>query len=277
VVGHGVPAELIARTFAEAKAFFDRPMEEKLQIKAADSHCFHGYEPLRAQTLEPGTPPDVKEGFLMGLDLPEDDPAVKRDPRHYGPNRWPAALSDFKPAMTDYFREVRRVAEEVLSALAITLDLPADYFALFSETPVATLRLLHYPPQPGNPLPDEKGCGAHTDWGAVTILLQDDAGGLQVRYRDRWIDAKPIPGSFVVNIGDLMARWTNERYQSTLHRVINKSGRPRYSIPFFFDGSSNYRVACIPSCIAAGDSPRFAPVTVQEHLAEMVRRSYAAA
>ena len=145
VVGHGVAAELIARIFAQAKAFFDRPMEEKLRIKAADSRCFHGYEPLRAQTLEPGTPPDVKEGYLMGLDLPLGHPAVTRDPGHYGPNRWPGGMTDFEPAMTAYFREVRRVAEEVLRALALTLELPADYFDEFSDTPVATLRLLHYP------------------------------------------------------------------------------------------------------------------------------------
>lgn len=180
--------------------------------------------------------------------------------------------------MTAYFREMRGVAEEVLGALALTLALPADYFKAFSDTPVATRRLLHYPQQPANPLPGEKGCGAHTDWGAVTILLQDDAGGLQVRSADgSWIDAKPVPGSFVVNIGDLMARWTNDQYRSTVHRVINKSGRVRCSIPFFFDGRSDYRVTCIPSCLAGGDSPRYAPLTVQGHLAEMVRRRYAVA
>jgi isopenicillin N synthase-like dioxygenase len=278
ITGHGVPPALIAQMFAQSKTFFGRPMEEKLRVNAANTPCRHGYEPLREQTLEPDTPPDVKEGYLMGLDLPSDHPIVRLDPDNYGPNQWPQGLDAFAPVMTDYFQEMLRVSQEVLYALAFTLDLPPDYFDAFCDMPVSTLRLLHYPTQPEKPLPGEKGCGAHTDWGAVTILLQDDAGGLQVQSGTRgWIHATPIPGSFIVNIGDLMARWTNNLYRSTVHRVINTSGRDRYSIPFFFDGRWDFRVACIPSCLAAGDSPRFAPVTVQEHLVEMVRRTYAAA
>lgn len=278
IVRHGVPAALIAQVLAQAKALFDRPMEEKLRIKAANMKCLHGYEPLRAQTLEPGAPPDLKEGYLMGLDLPLDHPVVLRDPTNYGPNQWPDGIAEFEAVMSAYFQEMLRVSQQVLRALALTLDLAEGYFDAFCDTPVSTLRLLHYPIQPDKPLPDEKGCGAHTDWGAVTILLQDDAGGLQVRSRDnRWIDATPIPGSFVVNLGDLMGRWTNNLYRSTLHRVINTSGRARYSVPFFFDGRFDFRVECIASCLAAGDGPRFPPVTVQEHLIEMTRRTYAAA
>jgi isopenicillin N synthase-like dioxygenase len=240
--------------------------------------CLHGYEPLRAQTLEPGSPPDLKEGFLIGLDLPLEHPAVIQDPANYGPNQWPAGVPDFKPVMAAYFREMLRVSQEVLRGLALTLEVPADYFDEFCDTPVSTLRLLHYPTQPEKPLPGEKGCGAHTDWGAVTILLQDDAGGLQVLSRDRgWVHATPVAGSVVVNLGDLMGRWTNNLYRSTMHRVINTSGRARYSVPFFFDGRSDFRVACIPSCLADGDSPRFPPVTVQGHLVEMTQRTYAAA
>jgi isopenicillin N synthase-like dioxygenase len=278
VVGHGVPATLIEQVFAAAKAFFDRPMDEKLRIKAADLKCLHGYEPLRAQTLEPGSPPDLKEGFLLGLDLPFAHPMVIQDPANYGPNQWPAGVPDFEPVMSAYFQEMLRVSQEVLRGLALTLDVPTDYFDEFCDTPVSTLRLLHYPTQPEKPLPGEKGCGAHTDWGAVTILLQDDAGGLQVLSRDHgWVHATPVAGSFVVNLGDLMGRWTNNVYRSTMHRVINTSGRARYSVPFFFDGRSDFRVACIPSCLADGDSPRFPTVTVQGHLVEMTRRTYAAA
>lgn len=278
VVGHGVPPTLIEQVLAEAKAFFDRPMDEKLRIKAADLRCLHGYEPLRAQTLEPDSPPDLKEGFLMGHDLPLEHPMVVRDPANYGPNQWPAGVPDFKPVMSAYFQEMLRVSQEVLRGLALTLDVPTDYFDEFCDAPVSTLRLLHYPTQLEKPLPGEKGCGAHTDWGAVTILLQDDAGGLQVLSRDGgWVHATPVAGSFVVNLGDLMGRWTNNVYRSTMHRVINTSGRARYSVPFFFDGRSDFRVACIPSCLADGDSPRFPPVTVQEHLVEMTRRTYAAA
>jgi isopenicillin N synthase-like dioxygenase len=140
---------------------------------------------------------------------------------------------------------------------------------------MATLRLLHYPPQPPNPLPNEKGCGAHTDFGGLTTLLQDDAGGLQVwDEAEGWIAAPPLPGTYVVNLGDMIARWTNGRYRSTLHRVINRSGRERYSIPFFHGGNPDYVVSCLPGCCSEEDPPRYAPTTVAGHMREMYRRSY---
>lgn len=138
-----------------------------------------------------------------------------------------------------------------------------------------TLRLLHYPPaRPEEP--DEMGAGAHTDFGGLTILLQDDNGGLQVRdpHGKGWIEAPPIPGAYVVNLGDMIARWTNDRYVSTLHRVINRSGNERYSIPFFYTGNPDTMVECLPTCLAEGETPKYPPVTTLEHLRAMYARTY---
>jgi isopenicillin N synthase-like dioxygenase len=221
-------------------------------------------------------PPDLKEGFYVGNDLSEDHPNVRAGYFNQGPNQWPA-LSGFRPAMEAYFSALESLATRLMRAMALSLSLPADHFAGLCDQPMSLLRLLHYPPQPPNPEPGEKGCGAHTDWGCLTALWQDENGGLQVQVEGEWIDAPPIPGTFVVNIGDMFARWTNDRYRSTLHRVVNVSGRERYSMPFFFEGSPGHVVAALPGTVAAGETPRYAATTVSDHLAEMYRSTYAAA
>jgi isopenicillin N synthase-like dioxygenase len=194
---------------------------------------------------------------------------------NHGPNQWPRGLPAFRAVMQDYFAAMLDLSVRLMRAVALSLDLAEDHFAAFCSDPVALLRLLHYPQQRTNGLPGEKGCGAHTDWGAITVLLQDDAGGLQINDPIHgWLHAPPLPGAFVVNIGDLITRWTNDRYHSTKHRVINLSGRDRYSVPFFFDGNPDYIVSCLPGCSDTDNPARYRPTTVAEHTDVMHRATF---
>ncbi len=275
VANHGIAAPLIDAALRQARLFFALPLERRMAVSLARSRCNRGYEAMQAQRLEPGAPPDLKEGFYIGNELTDDDPRVRAGYFNQGPNQWPPDLPGFRPAMEAYFGTLTGLAVRLMRAMAGSLGLPPGHFAGFCDDPMSVLRLLHYPPQPPNPQPGEKGCGAHTDWGCLTLLWQDAAGGLQVRVGADWIDAPPMPGAFVVNIADMFARWTNGRYRSTLHRVVNVSGRDRYSMPFFFEGNPGHRVIALPGCVPAGEVPRYPPTTVSEHLASMYRQTYA--
>ncbi|HTV27228.1 MAG TPA: 2-oxoglutarate and iron-dependent oxygenase domain-containing protein [Xanthobacteraceae bacterium] len=276
IVGHGIPAGLVSDVLAEARRFFNLPLELKMSVDKALSFCNRGYEPLRGQTLEAGAPPDLKEGFYIGPELARDDPRVIAREFNQGPNQWPDDLPTFKPAMLAYFAAMLDLGERLMRGLALSLDLKEDYFAEFCKGPIATLRLLHYPPQPADASAGEKGAGAHTDFGALTFLLQDQVGGLQVwdDTAGSWIHADPITGSYIVNLGDMIARWTNDRYRSTLHRVVNASGRERYSVPFFFTGRPNQVVSCVPTCLQPGASAKYPPITIAEHMRAMYRKTY---
>ena len=272
IIDHDVPPDMTAAVFGQARRFFDLPVAHKQETDIANSASQRGYEPMRGQTLEAGTPPDVKEGFYMGRELAADDPRVMAGLFNHAPNQWPRGLSGFRETMDAYFAHMEALCAVTMRAIALALDLPEDHFDPLCEDALCNLKLLHYPPQPGNARPDEKGCGAHTDWGAITYLLQDDAGGLQVWDGDHgWIDAPPLPGAYVLNLGDLIARWTNDRFRSTLHRVINRSGRERYSVPFFFTGRADHRI----ECLIPGETAKYGPTTAIGHLEEMMRKSYA--
>jgi isopenicillin N synthase-like dioxygenase len=275
IANHGVPAGLIEAVFAESKRFFDLPIEVKRAVDKSKSGCHRGYDGYREQTLEPGTPPDLKEGYYVGLDLPEDDARVRAGKFNHGPNLWPDDLPGFRPTMAAYLTAMQEAGARLLRGIALSLSLPEDHFVPFCREPMMTLRLLHYPPQPADAAPGEKGAGAHTDWDALTILLQDDVGGLQIYDRRvGWVPAVPVPGTFIVNIGDMLARWTNDLYRSTVHRVINVSSRERYSVPFFLGGNPDVIVEPLPNCTGPDNPPRYPPTTAEGHLREMYRQSY---
>ena len=270
VVDHGVPAPLIESVFAETRRFFALPEAEKAAVHMVRCRNRRGYEPMRGQTLEPGQPADLKEGFYLGNERSPDDPRVRAGLFNHGPNQWPAKLPGFRATMEGYYAQMEVLCRLTMRAVALALELAEDHFETFCEDAVSNLKLLHYPPQPPNASPGEKGCGAHTDWGAITYLLQDDAGGLQVwDAAAGWVDAPPMPGAYVLNLGDLMARWTNDRFRSTLHRVINVSGRERFSVPFFLTGRADHEVTCL-----VDEAPRYAGTTPLAHLQEMLEASF---
>ena len=274
ITGHGIPAAQCRAVLDQARQFFELPLVAKDAVARTRSLADRGYEPLRGQTLETGAPPDLKEGFYIGVELPMDDPRVVARKYQHGPNMWPA-LPDFRETLSAYFDAMLALERLMWRGLALSLELDEGRFDDFCGEPIAGLRLLHYPAQPANPLPDEKGCGAHTDFGGLTLLLQDDNGGLQLWDASHgWIHAPPLPGTFVCNIGDLLARWTNDRYRSTRHRVVNLSGRARYSAPFFFQGNPDVAVECLPGCRTEGEPARYPPTTPAAHLEEMFRLTY---
>ena len=275
VVGHGVDRALRADVLAQSAAFFAISDEKKLAIDMSLSPYNRGYEPLGGQTLEDGAPPDLKEGFYIGEEISLDHARLREGSFNLGPNQWPADLPGFETTMMTYYAEMLALGETLMRGIALSLGLEEDYFADFCRDPLTALKLLHYPPQPANPDPGEKGCGAHTDFGGITILMQDDKGGLQVLGNDgRWLHAPPVPDAYVVNLADMISRWTNDMYRSTLHRVINVSGKERYSVPFFFSGRPAHEVVALDCCLADGETPKYPPTTVEQHMRDMYARTY---
>jgi isopenicillin N synthase-like dioxygenase len=279
LAGHGVPEQLIADQFACAREFFALPLEAKLAIDLRGSRSGFGYEAMSGQTLDTDAPPDLKEGFQCGLDLPDDHPYMRRGLGRYGGNQWPAALPGFRAQNLAYHAAMMRTSRKLLSIIALSLGIAEDFFDPVTATPIATLRMLHYPPQPANSAFNQLGAGAHTDWGLVTLLAQDAVGGLEVCNADGvWIKAPPIAGTYVVNLGDMLQRWSNDAYHSNMHRVLNRndSGRSRYSIPFFQDGDNDTVVSCLPTCRDADHPPKYADCNIGEYLAMKIRQTYGA-
>lgn len=279
VVGHGVPAALIEAQFAAARTFFALPPARKREAASGAAHANLGYQALASQALDDGSPADFKEGFQIGFDPGPEHPYVKAGSPFHGDNRWPRGLPGFREQCEAYYAAMMDLSARLLQLIALSLDLDEEFFAAHLRTPIASLRLLHYPPQPQAIEDNRIGAGAHTDWGLITLLAQDAVGGLEVcNAAGEWIAAPPLADSFVVNLGDLLQRWSNDLYQSNPHRVRNAdSARPRYSLAFFQDGDSQSLVECLPSCCDAQRPARYAACRIGDYMHDKVRQTFGAA
>ncbi|HPE60871.1 MAG: isopenicillin N synthase family oxygenase [Thiothrix sp.] len=269
IQNHGVPQALIERMYGMTRAFFALPpaVKEKLHVMYS-GQTMRGYIPFYAENVDPGNTRDFKECFDFG----EHEDTVSP---FFGPNLMPDELPGFRQCCEDYHAVMMTLARKLVSAIALSLDLPADYFSALQRKPVTIQRLLHYPPQTGSVSQEEIGIGAHTDYGFLTILSQDQVGGLQVRNRaGEWVSAPPVEGTFIVNIGDLVQTFTNDRYLSTMHRVINNTGAERYSVPFFLDLDFNAVVEPVPTCVSTENPARYTPYTCGAHKYERFSASY---
>ncbi|TIL83331.1 MAG: isopenicillin N synthase family oxygenase, partial [Mesorhizobium sp.] len=205
---------------------------------------------------DPSKTKDLKECFDIG---PERSSV---ESPFFGPNQWPATLPGFREAVAGYHEAMKQLSIRLLSGIALSLDLPSDFFEPRTKDPITIQRLQRYPPQAGVVNERVIGIGAHTDFGNLGIIAQDSVGGLQVMNRNgTWVEGTPIPGTFVVNIGDLLQKLTNDRFLANLHRVVNTSGRERYSIPFFIDADQEAVFAPLESCISEANPAQYQPVT----------------
>lgn len=270
IKNHGVDKQLIKDAYIQAEAFFNLPLKHKQQLNIINSgQTLRGYIPMYGENVDPENTRDFKECFDFGLNETTVSP-------FFGPNQMPESPANFKETFERYHDAMMTLSRKLISAIALSLGLPANYFHKLQQKPITIQRLLHYPPQEGNITLEEIGIGAHTDYGFLTILSQDSVGGLQVQNRDgEWVSAPPVEDTFIVNIGDLVQTFTNDRYISTLHRVINTSGKKRYSVPFFIDLDFNAEVSVVPTCQDTDNPPKYESYTCGQHKYKRFVDSYA--
>ena len=275
ILGHGVAEPVVTDAWNTARAFFDLPLTDRMQVAMPRPGYPYGYSPLSGETLTRSlgraAAPDLKESFAIG---PVDRPTHKiTDPDEsfaWSQNLWPAALPTLQPAWETYFRAMSDLAARLLRLMATGLGLPSAHFDSLIDRHTSAMRALNYPAlDDGDSRSGEGrlGASAHTDYGTLTILLADPVvGGLQLEGADgEWHDVEAVPGSFVVNLGDAMARWTNDRWRSTMHRVQVPSKR-RQSIAFFHNANWDAVIECLPTCLPAGQTPKYKPIAAGPHL-----------
>ncbi len=276
IVNHGIAQQDIDAVYAAADAFYALPdhVKQRYDINRLGRH--RGYVAIGGLAADSHDADafDFHEGFEVGLELPETDADYLAGNLMYGPNVWPEELPEFRAVLYRYFEQVRALGCRLFRGFALALDVPEHYFDELIDKPMAQLRVLRYPPQPLPIDPRHIGVGAHTDYECFTILASS-APGLQVQNSlGDWIAAPPLPGAFVINIGDILARWTNDVFLSTVHRVINSSGAQRFSLPFFFGANFDAKVRCLESCQSEQRPARYAPITAGEWTVSNITAAY---
>jgi isopenicillin N synthase-like dioxygenase len=264
LAGHGVPREVVDGVFEATRRYYDLPMETRL-VDRIDERFRRGFMPYGINQ-HPGFDPDLKESYEFALDLPLTDPDVAAGLPLHGPNRWPASAPWLQPAAEAYLEHTMRLGKDLMRLFALTLDQPEDFFLQYCKKPMVQSRLFHYPPQTVDAT-KALGVAPHSDYGMVTLLTQDPIGGLELQKRDgEWVAAPYVDGTFVVNLGDMFRVWTNDMFSSNLHRVVNRTGRERFSIPTFFNLDYDTPVRCLDVCQSPTNPPRYDPIKSGDYL-----------
>ena len=280
LTGHGVSNKDFREIYDVSKAFFHLDVEEKRRVAQRSPDVIRGYIGVGAAALgglqDEKTPSDWKESFSAGpIDVNPQDPYYQAPLArgHFAPNRWPERPSEFGRIWMQYYAKMAKLSSDLMRLSAVALGLKEDFFADKIDRQIGILGAMYYPDQHQAPAPGQLRAGAHTDFDTMTILRPDDApGGLQIKTENGdWAAIKAPPGAFVVNIGDLMARWTNDRWASTLHRVVNpprdsKLGTERLSIGFFHETNFDTLIECLPGCQSPGEGAKYPPVFAGEHI-----------
>jgi isopenicillin N synthase-like dioxygenase len=280
ISGHGVAPEMVEETREVARSFFDLSLEEKLRVAQPAPNVSRGYTRLGSEAVARSRDTaaamgDLNETLIIGPVDPVD-PAYAAAPeagQHFAANLWPQHPAELRAVLTGYYRAMSELSRTLMRIFALGLGLDESFFDDKIDRSISRLRIRNYPAQTVKPLPGQLRAGAHSDYGSLTILATEDRpGGLQVcTATGDWVDVPVIPGCFIVNLGDLMARWTNDAWVSTLHRVVNppEEAGPesrRMSLVFFHNPNYDAPVSCIPTCLRPGDAPKYDPTTSGEHL-----------
>lgn len=277
IVNHGIDRGLIAATFEQARRFHALPLEAKMALKLNRHN--QGYLPLRGNTLrtstvQTGTKPNLNEAFFVKRELAPDHPDVLADRRFRGANRWPDGLPGFRETVLAYCAAMEALVQRMVRLYALALDLPAAWFDGAFAEPQYTLRMTHYPHQEADS-DEEFGLAPHTDTTFLTLLAPNEVPGLQIRAQSgRWIEAPAIPDAYVVNGGQMLQRWTNDRFLATPHRAVNRSGGERYAIPFFCDSNIDWPIAAVPTCVGPDDPPKYPTTDYTAYMTWYQDRNY---